>query len=42
MSELCDNERNTQKEFEKLSGFTQAQEKVCDENERNKEKMMRT
>ena len=42
MSELVDKQVNVQKEFEKTSGvhakLPQAHEKVCDENERNKEK----
>ena len=42
MSELVDKQVNVQKEFEKTSGvhakLSQAHEKVCDENERNKEK----
>ena len=41
MSELLEKQVNAQKEFEKiLSGLTQAPaspQKVCDENERNKE-----
>ena len=36
MGELFDKEVNAQKEsLKKLQGFTQAHEKVCDENERN-------
>ena len=39
MSELFDKEVNAQKEsLKKLPGFTQAHKKVCNENERNKEK----
>ena len=38
MSELFDKQVNAQKE--KLSGFTQAHKKVCDENERNKQEKM--
>ena len=40
MSELLDKQVNAQKENfseEKLSGFTQTHEKVCDVNERNKQ-----
>ena len=42
MGELFDKEVNAQKEFEKTSGVhasspAQAHEKVCDENERNKQ-----
>ena len=37
MSELFDKQVNAQKEsLKKLPGFTQAHEKVCDENERKK------
>ena len=40
MSELFDKEVNAQKEsLKKLPGFMQAHEEVCNENERNKEKM---
>ena len=40
MSELFDKEVNAQKESlkKKLPGFTQAPVKVCDENERNKQR----
>ena len=43
MSELFDKEVNAQKEsLKKTSRLPQAHEKVCDENERNKEKTIRT
>ena len=39
MGELFDKEVNAQNEsLKKLQGFAQAHEKVCDENERNKQR----
>ena len=39
MSELVDKQVNVQKEsLKKLPGFPQAHKKVCDENERNKQR----